>query len=240
MHARRRFGLVVLLALGVAVPVGCNSVATVDFSTLPREYNMKVHAPYVVDIPDVLEVTVQPADGAAPQVFRQPVDSTGRVLLGRYGFVDVAGVTLPVAEIVIRDHVGRILAEPTVTVNVVGFHSKKYYVYGQVVRPGVKPWTGRETLLDALGAGITMIASPRRVKIIRPNPKDPLNPTILPVRLDKIVLKGDYSTNYQIEPGDRVWVPPYSIGLIGIWIDNIIWPFRSGASGIGTITNVAE
>ena len=76
-----------------------------------------------------------------------------------------------------------------------------------------------------------------RTHLVRPDPKDPDKATILPVRLDHIVLEGNYETNYQIEPGDRVWVPPHYLAVVAYWIDNILWPFRTSINTVAPISS---
>ena len=44
----------------------------------------------------------------------------------------------------------RIIQDPEVTVNAVGFQSKKFFVLGEVNQPGVYPFEGRERVLDAI------------------------------------------------------------------------------------------
>ena len=60
------------------------------------------------------------------------------------------------------------------------------------------------------------------------------------MRLDHIVLDGDYETNYQIEPNDRVWVPPHAIAVFAYWVDQFLWPLRSSASAVATMTRFGE
>src|SRR5262249_46600399 len=73
------------------------------------------------------------------------------------------------------------------------------------------PFTGRETVLDALliAGGLNDRASRRHIILSRPShPADCR--TVLPVCYDQIVQLGDTTTNYQIMPGDRIFVPSRS------------------------------
>ena len=50
----------------------------------------------------------------------------------------------------------------------------------------------------------------RSIILSRPSPPDGCR-TVLPICYDQIVQLGDTSTNYQIQPGDRIYVPTRSM-----------------------------
>jgi hypothetical protein len=85
--------------------------------------------------------------------------------------------------------------------------SAVYYVLGEVNSPGSYPLIGRETVLDALMAagGLSDRASDCEIILSRPTPPSSCR-VVLPVCYDRIVQLGDTTTNYQIRPGDRVYV----------------------------------
>jgi hypothetical protein len=82
-----------------------------------------------------------------------------------------------------------------------------YVVLGEVPAPGRRPVTGNETVLDAINesGGLLAGASIDHVRLIRPSSPRTGRPRVLPVHLKKI-LQGDVSTNYQLLPGDRLYV----------------------------------
>ena len=91
------------------------------------------------------------------------------------------------------------------------YNSKVYYVitdgggYGeQVYRV---PVTGSETVLDAISQinGLPPVASKRRIWIARRNPGD-AGPQVYPVNWHAITQEGISTTNYQVLPGDRIYV----------------------------------
>src|SRR5262249_54717859 len=97
------------------------------------------------------------------------------------------------------------------TLDVAAYNSKFYYVitdgagYGeQVVR---FPYTGNETVLDAVSQiqGLPAVASKKKVWAARATP-DHQHPYILPVDWRGIAQRGSAGTNYQLFPGDRVYV----------------------------------
>jgi polysaccharide export outer membrane protein len=100
----------------------------------------------------------------------------------------------------------------SVSVRLVRQESTVFYVLGEVNAPGSYPLVGNETVLDAIIAagGVTTLANEH--KIILSRPAEPGQaPTILPICYQSIVQLGDTSANYQIYPGDRIYVPSLSL-----------------------------
>ena len=99
-----------------------------------------------------------------------------------------------------------------VNVRLIGRNSKVYYVLGQVNAPGSFPLQGRETVLDGLVAagGLNVRASRSNIILSRPTAPDSCR-IVLPVCYRQIVQLGDTTTNYQLQPGDRIYVPGQSV-----------------------------
>jgi protein involved in polysaccharide export with SLBB domain len=133
----------------------------------------------------------------------------GTVSLGVYGDVYVAGLTLPQVKLQIERHLAPYIHHPEVSVDVLAYNSQWYYVVTDGGGAGVLS-TGNETVLDALSHinGLPVVASKKDIWIARPQPPCvPQAPDqILEVDWDAIVRGGQTETNYQIFPGDRVYV----------------------------------
>jgi len=86
-----------------------------------------------------------------------------------------------------------------------------FYVLGEVNSPGAYPISGRETVLDAILAagGVTDAADLGGITFTRPSPPNECR-VVLPVCYREIVQLGDTATNYQVGPGDRIYVPSMS------------------------------
>ena len=69
------------------------------------------------------------------------------------------------------------------------------------------PVTGNETVLDAISQtnGLSQVSS-KKIWIARPSASDPEKAKILPVDWDGITDRGATATNYQIFPGDRIYI----------------------------------
>jgi hypothetical protein len=86
--------------------------------------------------------------------------------------------------------------------------SKTYFVLGEVNAPGEFTMTGRESVLNGIvrAGGLTSGADVSKILVSRPTKPCECR-KIMPVCYRNIVQIGDTSTNYQLQPGDRVFIP---------------------------------
>ncbi|HEV3386622.1 MAG TPA: polysaccharide biosynthesis/export family protein [Gemmata sp.] len=194
---------------------------------------------------ETIRLPVQPITG------RFMVRPDGTVGLGYWGSVPISGLTLEQAQDVIRKQVAqneamkRLGADPkslVVIVDVVAYNSKRYYVifdgggFGEQVYPF--PVTGSECVLDALSNvyGLNDVASKRNIWVARrtPHPGQPWQ--ILPVDWVGITQHGITVTNYQILPGDRIYVKAQKLVAIDRALSRIIAPIErlAGITLLGT------
>jgi protein involved in polysaccharide export with SLBB domain len=177
---------------------------------LPRELDKGVLATYIVEPGDVL--LVQAGDFDSPVRFPgdQPVLPDGTIHLGRYGRLVVAGKDVDEIQAMVRAAVLPHLQDKDpgpITVRLVTRVSKVYYVLGEVNSPGAYQLAGREAVLDGLMAagGLTDRASRCNIILSRPSYPDGCR-VVLPICYNDIVQLGDTTTNYQLAPGDRIFV----------------------------------
>lgn len=187
------------------------------------------------------------AQTRAVQQVRGPhlVRQDGTVWLGTYGAVRVTGLTVPEVQAAIEEQLGRFFQTPQVSVDVVGYNSKVYYFVYDGGRAGTGlqvtrlPVTGNETVLDAVAnlSGLPAAADARRVWVSRPRP-DGCPDQTLPVDLPAITERGDTRTNYQLLPGDRVFVKALPIVEFDTTFARVISPFERlfGFTLLGTGT----
>jgi protein involved in polysaccharide export with SLBB domain len=158
----------------------------------------------------------------------------GTVSLGVYGSVSVVGMTLDQARAAIETHLAQFFFMPEVSVDVFAFNSKFYYVifdgggYGQeVVR---LPFTGNETVLDAIShpqiSGLPAFSSTKHIWIARPNPVTKTCDQILPVNWQSITQGGYQGTNFQLLPGDRIYVKADTMVAFDNFVTKVISPFE--------------
>jgi len=140
------------------------------------------------------------------------VTQDGMVRLGIYGSVFVSGLTVEQAKAAIEAHLSHSLFEPAVSIDVVGYNSKVYYVIVDLGSAGKQvirlPITGNETVLDALGQikGLPPGTDASRIQVARRSPIGEDYTQVMPVDWQAIVHGGSTATNYQLMPGDRVLV----------------------------------
>src|SRR5262249_17489499 len=126
------------------------------------------------------QVSVALAQSRAMQQIRgmHLIRPDGTVGLGLYGSVYIAGMTLAQAKQAIEEQLSKSLERPEISIDVLSYNSKWYYVifdgagYGQqVIR---LPITGKETVLDALSYvfGLTPVSSKHHIWVARPNSID--------------------------------------------------------------------
>lgn len=139
------------------------------------------------------------------------VGPDGTVNLGIYGSVYVAGMTLDEVREAVETHLSRYLDKPEVSVDVFAYNSKVYYIITEgagfgdnVVRV---PVTGNETVLDAIAqiGGMQQISS-KTMWIARPAPGGVGCDQILPIDWVAVTKGGATGTNYQMLPGDRLFI----------------------------------
>ena len=136
----------------------------------------------------------------------------GTVSLGIYGSVSVSGKTLDETKAQLERHLAAHIYRPEINVDVLAYNSKIYYVITDGAGAGEQvfrfPCTGNETILDAVSQinGLPIVASKKHIWIARPAPPELGRDQVLQVDWDAIVRRGQTTTNYQVLPGDRIYV----------------------------------
>lgn len=159
-------------------------------------------------------VSIQQASWSSVVAGEHLVGPDGTINLGVYGRVYIAGMTPTIAKRTIEAHLARFVANPAITFDVLVNNSKFFYIIregaagegDEVIRSSV---TGNETVLDAL----SMLGGIRNTSLYHfhiNRPSEKTGGDILPVDLSAIARKGDTTTNYQLLPGDRLFVSPKS------------------------------
>ena len=137
------------------------------------------------------------------------VGPDGRITLGMYGSVRVVGLTVEEASWAIEQALSETLDEPRVATSVLSYNSKLFYIITQGAGIGDAvfrfPVTGNETVLDALSLiqGVPQ-GSSSEMWIARPSNNGDYQ--VLPIEWEELTALGDTCTNYQLLPGDRLYV----------------------------------
>ncbi|TWU50778.1 Polysaccharide biosynthesis/export protein [Rubripirellula tenax] len=206
---------------------------------IPTELAKAALPAHRVEAGDVLVIEPNDFNSPVRLQSDQTVQQDGTIDLGAYGRVAVAGRStreiqqeveslVTGVEIAKRDSLIGLASHRTggtnqhdpaldpqvdygVNVRLVNQDSTLYYVMGEVNAPGSYPMVGNETVLDAIIAAGGLSDRSNDHKIILVRPKQAGEPRmILPVCYQQVLQLGDVSTNYQLLPGDRIYVPAIS------------------------------
>jgi polysaccharide biosynthesis/export protein len=233
----------------------------------PTEWNLTSLPSYVIRPPDVLLIELMPQFKRKdldpkieidkiglnqPILGPHPVGPDGTINLGIYGNILVAGKTVQEArEEVARAVHGR-LDQKVVTfeqvvnnlkMSVTAYNSSVYYVITDGAGLGQQvfrlPVTGNETVLDAIAHinGLPLVASQQRIWVARRNLGSAPDAK-LPVDWKGITQYGAMNTNWQLMPGDRVFVHCDRMRLFNNNLGKMLEPIERlmGATLLGSQT----
>jgi len=191
------------------------------------------------------EVSVQLARTAGTQEVtgQYLVGPDGTVNLRRYGVVQVAGKTVLEAREALEKHLSQYFDSPQVAVDVITYNSKVYYIVTEGAELGDNlmrvPVTGNETVLDAISQvnGLSQLSS-KEIWIARPAAAGFGCEQILPVDWAAITRGGSTATNYQVMPGDRVFIAEDKLVAATNLISKVVSPIERilGVASLGTST----
>ena len=156
-----------------------------------------------VSLPDIL--------GRQPIEGEHLIRPDGTVSMGVYGDVHVAGMTLAEVKAAVEQHLGQHIQQPEIRVDVLAYNSKVYYVItdggGNGEQVARIPCTGNETVLDAISNidGLSSVSS-KHIWVARPAPAGQGCAQVMEVDWAEIASLGVTDTNYQILPGDRIYI----------------------------------
>jgi polysaccharide biosynthesis/export protein len=135
----------------------------------------------------------------------------GTINLRQYGTLHVAGMTVAEVRKALNKHLEQFFDSPDASVDVGKFNSKVYYLITEGIGVGSNirriPITGNDTVLDALSSVNTFWhVSDAKIWIARPASDGLGREQMLAVDYDAITHRASAATNYQIMPGDRVFI----------------------------------
>ena len=181
-----------------------NSSTTESFAS--ESLGSVVDSNYVLQSSDVIQVEVYQEEDLEKTA---RIEGDGTVSLALIGRVDVTGLTVSEAKLLITDLYNRdYLVNPQVSVLVVSFSPKVVRVLGSVNNPGVveMPYDRDLTLTEAIASvrGISRLGNPKALKIKRLG-GDEVSQQI-EVNFSKILTDPD-AEDVVLEEGDTIWVP---------------------------------
>ncbi|MGB7760935.1 MAG: polysaccharide biosynthesis/export family protein, partial [Bryobacteraceae bacterium] len=156
---------------------------------------------YIIGAEDILRIVIW---NNAPMSGEFTVRPDGAISIPLLGDVMVSGRTPQQVEEDIAHRLvdGQLIRDPHVSVGLTAVHSKKYYIQGEVNKPGsydlVVPTTIMEGLVNA--GGFRDFANTRKIRILRGSQELKFN--------YNLVSHGkNLDQNVYLEPGDQIIVP---------------------------------
>ncbi|MBS0261798.1 MAG: polysaccharide biosynthesis/export family protein [Planctomycetes bacterium] len=136
----------------------------------------------------------------------------GTVSLGVYGSVYVNGMNLDEVKLEVEKHLSKFIHQPEVQVDVLAYNSKVIYIISDGAGAGESvtriPFTGNETVLDVMANvdGLSEVAAKNNIWVARPGPHGSDVTQKMFVDWRGITQDAVTTTNYQLLPGDRIYV----------------------------------
>ena len=224
-----------ILSLIIAISVtGCFSSNPADIEAFLRPDKVDVTAEnYVLQPPDQILVLCSEVPEINEQ--NQLIRPDGKISFEDLGEIEAAGRTPAQLANILRDKVlelYKLEGDNPVDVRIVAYQSKKYYVLGQVARPGPQVYSGRDTAFTALAlTQPTTLAWLGRIQVIRPSRDENVKPKIFEVNFDRMGAHGDLSKDVLLQEGDVIYVPPTILAAIAMKVEEFIRPLGRALSG---------
>lgn len=187
-----------------AANTGSGGTATGDGARAPEPARSAVSDPsYVIGAQDIIDVSVWKEPELSVRV---PVRPDGKISLPLIDDIQAAGETPTGLAAHIAVKLKQYVAEPRVTVIVTEINSQRFYVLGEVPRPGAFPLLPNMTVLQAISTagGFNQFASPSKTYVLRNVDGKQVK---LPFNYKKVVAGGNPEQNIELRPGDTIVVP---------------------------------
>lgn len=204
MKPLRLITVIVLSLLAAA----CASSGGTSQEGAPPAVEIAAVDAYQIGVDDIVQVSVWRNPELGITV---PVRPDGKITVPLVGDIDAGGRTPADVGKDIQDKLAAYVRDPQVAVILTDLRSHEYLsrirVTGAVKQPISIPYRQGMTVLDAVLAagGVTEFAAPDRSDLYRKNGDG--STRNYPVRLDRILGRGDLSTNFPVAPGDVITVP---------------------------------
>jgi len=225
---------VMFLSLTTISLTGCFSSHPKNIEAFLRPDKVDVTAEnYVLQPPDQIAVHCS----EVPEIDKQNqlIRPDGKISFEDIGEVEAAGRTPAQLANILRGKVlelYKLEGDKPIDIRIVAYQSKKYYVLGQVARPGPQVYSGRDTAFSALAlTQPTTLAWLGRIQVIRPSRDKNVKPKIFEVDFDRMGAHGELSKDVLLQEGDVIFVPPTILAAIAMKIEEFIRPLGRALSG---------
>jgi len=224
----------ILLLLTISV-TGCFSSNPADIKAfmMPDKVDVTTDT-YILQPPD--DIVVHCSNVPEIHLQTQQIRPDGKVSFEAIGEIDAAGKTPAQVANILRGKVlelYQIEGNNPIDVRIVGFRSKRIYVFGQVIAPGAQVYSGRDTVMSALAlaGGPNILAWEQRIQVIRPSRDENVKAKIFEIDFDRMSAHGEASKDVLLQEGDVIYVPPTILAAAAMKIEEFIRPIARAFSG---------
>lgn len=222
-----RVVVVSILLLITISATGCFSSRPENIEAFlkPRQVNVTAQT-YILQPPDEIAVLCS----KVPEIHQQQqrIRPDGKISFENLGEIEAAGKTPEEVAKALQKKASELYkleGESPIDVRIVVFRSKVFYVLGQVLSPGPKDYTGRDTVLYALAEARTNpMAWKERIQVIRPSRVKGVKPKIFEMNYDRMIAHGDTSKNVLLQEGDIIFVPPTPLSAVALVLEEFLTP----------------
>jgi polysaccharide export outer membrane protein len=183
---------------------------------------------YVLGFGDELEISIYRQDEMTRKVRILP---DGKIYYPLVGEIDAQGLSVNQLRDKLREGLLKYYVDPQVSVSVTTIGSQKYFVLGEVKRPGVFQLDRPKTVIEAISEaeGFTLDAKQSFVLLIRGGPSNP-KPTYQVLDIEKVFKSVDMTQNLALQQGDIIYVPATAYADVTRFFDSLwtIIPARVG------------
>lgn len=233
MKCLRLISMIIVSLITISL-TGCFSSHPADIEAylLPNKVDVTAEN-YILQPPDqiVVHCSEVPEINGQAQLIRPD----GKIGFEDIGEVEAAGRTPEQLANILRGKVlelYKLEGDNPVNIRIITYQSKKYYVLGQVSRPGPKVYSGRDTVFSALAyAQPTNLAWVDRIQVIRPSREKNVKAKIFEVNWDRMGAHGEQSKDVLLQEGDVIFVPPTIPAAIAMKLEEFITPLGRALSG---------
>ncbi|QDU34002.1 Polysaccharide biosynthesis/export protein [Poriferisphaera corsica] len=219
------------IACSIALAGGCAAPQYTDYNAFINDPMQLVSSEeYRVAPPDTIAISSKRVREVSN--LREQIRPDGRINLPLLGSIFVAGKTCEELSVELSSLAREYYEDADITVHVIGFASKKIFIFGEVSGPGSYSYNGTNTVLNMLAKSQpTRLADPTRIQVLRPDADGNMRKRMT-VDLNKMVKEGDTSLNALLEEGDVIYVPPNPLASVGLAFQQLLLPLQPAASTV--------
>jgi len=185
----------------------------------PQQVPPIVISEYILGFGDEMEISVFKHDEMNRKVRILP---DGKIHYPLVGEIYAQGLSVNQIRDKLREGLLKYYVDPQVSVSITSLGSQKFFVLGEVKKPGVYQLDKPKTLIEGISEaeGFTLDAKPSYVLLIRGGPTNP-KPTYQVLDMEKVFKEIDMTQNVALRQEDIIYVPASAYADVTRFFDRI-------------------